>query len=329
MILSTQDLSIGYRPARRRPLTIASGLNLWLKAGELVCLLGPNGAGKSTLLRSLAGMQKPLSGSVTLLGDDLLRLSTAELARRLSLVLAERPQVGNLSGYALVALGRYPHTNWLGQLSAHDEAMIHWAVEAVGAQDLAARPLLELSDGERQKLMIARALAQESKLMILDEPTAFLDLPRRVEIMQLLRELAESTGCAILLSTHDLDLALRNAHRLWLMSKDNPMQMGAPEDLILKGAFQAVFQNEGLCFDMESGAFQMQRKTLGLVQVRGEGIIALWTRRAVERVGFSPSAEAQTLSIDVLPDGWRLTSPQQMSHHATLYDLLKAIQTPL
>ena len=190
-ILQTCDLCIGYAPKRRPRIAVAADLGVELLKGELVCLLGPNGAGKSTLMRTLAGLQKPLSGEVLLEGRDLHGLSESERARLLGLVLTERVDVGNLSAYALVALGRYPYTGWDGRLSAADEEVVRWAIDAVGARDLAGRSVGELSDGERQKVMIARALAQEPAVLLLDEPTAFLDLPRRVEIVQLLRRLGQ------------------------------------------------------------------------------------------------------------------------------------------
>jgi len=161
-ILQTRKLAVGYQKPRQSDVVIAQDLTLSLKRGELVCLLGPNGAGKSTLMRTLAGMQPALTGQMALAGDDIATLKPRQLATRLSVVLTDRPNVGLLNGYALVALGRHPYTEWTGRLSRYDEAMIRWAVDAVGASDLADRPVMELSDGQQQKFMIARALAQES-----------------------------------------------------------------------------------------------------------------------------------------------------------------------
>ncbi|PMP84292.1 MAG: ABC transporter ATP-binding protein, partial [Roseiflexus castenholzii] len=248
-VLATEDLSIGYAPRRAPWRVIADNLNLALHAGEVVCLLGPNGVGKSTLLRTLVGMQPPLSGRVLLDGADIAALSPREIARRLSIVLTERIEVGQLTAYALVALGRHPHTDWTGRLTPHDEDVVRRALEAVDAVNLAARLVHELSDGERQRVMVARALAQEPLVMALDEPTAFLDLPRRVEMMRLLRRLAHEMNRAILLSTHDLDLALRTADTLWLLAPGGVIHVGAPEDLVLNGAFEATFANEGMTFD--------------------------------------------------------------------------------
>ena len=323
-ILTTQQLSIGYATGRRLHV-VASDLNLSLLAGELVCLVGPNGAGKSTLMRTLAGMQSPLAGQVRLLGDDVHRLDAKELARRLSIVLTERTDVGLLSGYGLVALGRHPYTAWHGQLSAYDEAVINWAVDAVGAQDLAARPVSELSDGERQKIMIARALAQEPALMLLDEPTAYLDLPRRVEIIQLLRSLAHTTQRAILLSIHDLDLALRSADRIWLIGSDGQLVEGAPEDLVLSGAFEAAFLSEGVRFDQMTGSFRLVNRSTRRIRLQGEGASLIWTQRALERHGYQIHADAELL-VEASAGGWRLTGPGETLEFEQIYALLQVLE---
>jgi iron complex transport system ATP-binding protein len=311
-ILAAQNLAIGYKNP------IHEHLNLELLAGELVCLIGPNGAGKSTLLRTIAGMQKALAGDVRLMGDEVHKMDSRSLAQKLSLVLTERAEVGLLTGYALVSLGRHPYTDWAGNLSPDDEKVIRWAVDAVGAEEIAPRYVGELSDGERQKLMIARALAQEPALMILDEPTAFLDLPRRVEMMQLLRRLAHETGRAILLSTHDLDLALRNADKIWLLPKGGKMALGAPEDLVLNGAFEAAFRSEGVVFDVQTGSFRAQAEAKREISVIGQGIRAIWTERALERAGFV-IADGAPLCVEVLENGWRLAEKE----YKQLYDLLQ------
>ncbi|MFP4323119.1 MAG: ABC transporter ATP-binding protein [Anaerolineales bacterium] len=328
MHLQTQHLSIGYALARKLPHVIAAGLNLSLAGGQLVCLLGPNGAGKSTLMRTLAGMQPVLSGRVLLGDQDIHRQTPRQRARLLSVVLTERPNLGLLNGYALVALGRHPYTGWTGRLSRYDEAIIHWAVDAVDAGALADKPVMELSDGQRQKLMLARALAQESELILLDEPTAFLDLPRRAEMMRLLRHIVADTGRAILLSTHDLDLALRSADGLWLMA-GGEVQVGSPEDLIINGAFEAAFKGEGVLFDRETGAFSVERSASRAVEVLGEGIPHTWTRRALRRAGFAlqPAAGSPngvpriSLSGDEHQPIWHLT---QYGHHAT-YSSIEAL----
>ncbi len=292
-VLRTEDLSIGYRRVRNAPVVVASDLNFSLQPGELVCLLGPNGAGKSTLMRTLARLQPPLSGQIWLDERRLDDLRPGQLARRLSIVLTDRVDVGAMSGYGLVSLGRHPYTGWTGTLNEQDERIVQWALQAVRAKDMSDRLTVEMSDGERQKVLIARALAQQPRVMLLDEPTAFLDLPRRVEVMDLLRQLASENSQAILLSTHDLDLALRNADRLWLLSADGELFDGAPEDLILNGAFERVFSAEGVTFDRERGSFHTRQEACGRLRLEGDGVAAFWTRRALERIGYAVEKEGE------------------------------------
>lgn len=323
-LLRLEGLSIGYSPNN----VIASNINTSLNIGDLICLIGPNGVGKSTLLRTLAGMQKPLAGRVLLMEEDIHQLPAKTLARQLSVVLTDRVEVGLLTGYGLVALGRYPHTNWLGRLSSHDLAVIRWAVELVEATHLAQRPISELSDGERQKLMIARALAQEPTLMILDEPTAYLDLPRRVEILQLLRRLAHVTGRTILASTHDLDLAMRLADVIWLFAPNGLLFVGAPEELVLNGVFERVFRKEGITFDPHTGSFDVSGELKDTISLKGEGLYAFWTRRALERRGFA-IANVSPTTVEVWnEDGqtrWRLSRSRFVADFDSISALLSAI----
>jgi iron complex transport system ATP-binding protein len=328
--LTTHDLTIGYNLPRRATKVVAAGIEVELRVGELVALIGPNGAGKSTLLRTLAGLQKPLNGQVCLGGADLHRLPADEMARRLAVVLTERVEAGNLSAYALVTLGRHPYTDWRGALTPHDEEVVRWALTAVGAVHLAGRPLSELSDGERQKVMIARALAQEAPLLILDEPTAFLDLPRRVELMRLLGTLAYTTKRAILISTHDLDLALRIADRLWLLPADGRLTAGIPEELALNGALQQTFASEGVEFDNSAGTFRLQRSPCGPIGLSGKGLVAQWTARALERVGYEVVHNDGELPLHVLvhDGGWQLRMGQEQEQVHSLARLVERVKHP-
>jgi iron complex transport system ATP-binding protein len=181
-----------------------------------------------------------------------------------------------------------------------------------------------LSDGERQKLLIARALAQEPAVMLLDEPTAYLDLPRRVEMMLLLRGLARKTGRAILLSTHDLDLALRNADRIWLMPKGSEMQIGAPEDLVLSGAFERAFASEGVLFDRQTGSFKPQVETTKTIAVQGDGVRLIWTVRALERAGYAIRDEASQRVI-VGSEKWLLQNGAAQAEFDALHRLVMAL----
>ena len=262
-VLATHELAAGY--GGRRPRTVLSGISIELGRGELVAVLGPNGAGKSTLLRTLVGMQPPLAGGVEMLGSALTDLSPRQLARLVGVVLPERVAPGMLSAYDLVALGRYPHTGWSGTLGPEDAEAVDRAMASVGVSRFAGREVAALSDGERQKVMIARALAQEPKLLILDEPTAFLDLPGRIEVTHLLAALTRRGDAdrSVLLSTHDLDLALRVADRVWLLDRRGRLRSGSPESLIQDGAFQAAFDNQELTrYLPDPDALERSRATL-------------------------------------------------------------------
>ena len=331
-ILATHQLAVGYKTTGRTAASVVADITVTLQPGELTCLIGPNGAGKSTLMRTLAGMQPPVAGRVSLGEAEIHRLPPATLAKRLAVVLTERIEVGNLSAYTLVALGRHPYTDWRGRLSEHDETIIRQMLTTVGAAHLAARPVSELSDGERQKIMIARALAQEPEVLILDEPTAFLDLPRRVETMQLLHTLAHSSGRAILLSTHDLDLALRMADRLWLLPTGGPLMVGLPEELALNGSLAAAFRSEGVEFDNEQGAFRVQRHSCGPIGLTGHGPAALWTTRALERLGYEVVADHDQLPMRVHILGsngttrWQTTTPIRHQEHTSLAGLIEQLR---
>lgn len=304
-MIRAQGLTVGYGASGGAgPSTVASSLDLELHSGELVCLLGPNGAGKSTLLRTLAGLLRPLGGRI-FLGDELFEtISPRRRARHLAVVLTDRQASSLLTARELVQLGRYPHTGWSGRLAIPDHEAVERALEEAGALELASRLVAELSDGERQKVMVARALAQEPEALLLDEATAFLDLPRRVELMSLLRRQARE-GKAILLSTHDLDLALRSADRLWLLSQEGALRTGLPEELVLSGAFGSTFDAEGVVFDPTEGAFQIGAPHRGAVVIEGpEGLTKQWTARAVRRLGFSVARPGdQAVSTIRIGDG--------------------------
>jgi iron complex transport system ATP-binding protein len=244
LLLETRDLAIGFGSGRTGR-TLLSNVNVTLRAGDLVCLLGPNGAGKSTLLRTLAGLLRPRAGEV-LLGDrNLEQYSPKELAKVRSVVLTDRANASDLRVSELVALGRHPHTDWSGRLRAEDRAAVERAVASVGLEPLAWRIVGELSDGERQKAFIARAIAQEPSLLLLDEPTAFLDVARRAELFTLLKRLANESNRAILLSTHELDLALRSAGTLWLLPAGGPLVVGTAEELLATGEVARIFEVSG------------------------------------------------------------------------------------
>lgn len=286
-LLTAKNLTIGYKTGKRELKIVSESLNLDLWSGQLVCLLGPNGAGKSTLMRTLSGLQPTISGDITINNESLSNLKPVDLAQKLSLVLTERVDAGNLTVGELVALGRTPYTGWLGTLSEIDKEKIDWSLNATDTKRYADRRMNELSDGERQKVMLARALAQDTKLILLDEPTAHLDLPNRVEMMRLLHNLARQTNKAILLSTHELDLALQAADKLWLMHPDGKLVSGVPEDLVLNGSFEAAFIKNGFHFDRNTGTFTIHKEASSTpIYLNGKNNLVFWTKRALQREDF-------------------------------------------
>jgi len=306
--LRTRDLAVGYRTRRARRVVLEH-VNLAVDGGELVCLLGPNGIGKSTLLRTIAKMQPALWGSVELGGTDLRCVSHAELARRLGVVLTERVAVEALTVRQIVGLGRYPHSGWFGQLTGRDRAAVAWAIDAVGARHLVDRDFSRVSDGERQRVMIARALAQEPAVLLLDEPTAFLDMPSRVELMGLLRQLTRERPLAVVVSTHDLELALRTADTIWLVMPGGDLVTGAPEDVVLSGAIAQAFEGRQIRFHPEERSFRLLTGSVGVASVQGSGLRAALATAVLEREGYEvvpPGAPAAPLSVHAVDSGWRL-----------------------
>jgi iron complex transport system ATP-binding protein len=292
-------LSIGYRTRKAATSIVARNLNLALEQGKFICLLGPNGAGKSTLIRTLGGIQPILEGEVTLAGKVIETMEPRARAKTISLVLTQTMPQGLFNAYSMVALGRHPHTNWNGHLTDEDRKKINWALSAVKGEQLASRQISELSDGERQKIVVARALAQEAPVMLLDEPTAYLDIVRRVELMKTLRQLAHSQGMAILQSTHDLELALRSADELWLFSEDGTIIKGTPESLALSGSMAKVFGSSDLEWDMAHGSFHIHEEPSSYVHLEGTGPELIWTQRMLVRLGYGVATAGQKVAFSI------------------------------
>lgn len=253
-LLKLNDVAIGYdgQPLYRQ-------LNMSIGEGELVALTGANGAGKSTLLNTLTGRLKPLQGSVDINGRLLNSLSSKELSRLVSIVTTDRNMAGGLTVEELVGLGRQPYTGFFGRMGENDKRIVKESLNAVGMAGFCQRDVASLSDGERQKVMIARALTQETPLMMLDEPTSFLDVASRLETFQLLAQLAHRQQKAIIVSTHDLATALRLADRLWLMTeceaRERQIVDGSPKELIANGALSSMFPGRQVRFDPDLGDF--------------------------------------------------------------------------
>ena len=247
-ILKTNNLAVGYRNGKQQ-VTLLSGLNLSLERGKLVALLGQNGAGKSTLLRALTCDERPIDGTIEANGKNLLDMPQRERSRLLGLVSTERIQAGALTVTELVGLGRQPHTGFLGRLDEEDHAIVRQSMADAGIIGKANEYVASLSDGERQKAMIARALAQQTPIIILDEPTAFLDVASRIETMRLLQTLAHERDKAVLLSSHDISQSLMLADELWLITTDRQVITGTTQELIADGVMNRLFTNRDIYFN--------------------------------------------------------------------------------
>ena len=287
------DLSIGYRTKNDTKL-VASHIQARIYSGELTCLLGANGVGKSTLLRTLSAFQPKLGGEIAVLGRDMDSYSDKELSTTIGVVLTEKCDIRNMSVRELVEMGRSPYTGFWGRLDKEDKQVVEESIALVRIENLASRMVHTLSDGERQKVMIAKALAQETPVIFLDEPTAFLDFPSKVEIMQLLHQLTRETGKTIFLSTHDLELALQIADKVWMMDKENGVTIGTPEDLSLNGTLSNFFSRKGIMFDQNTGLFKINNEYSVKMHLEGHGQKYAMVRKALLRNGILAGREIES-----------------------------------
>ena len=288
-----ENLTIGY-PGKSDVKVVAQGINASIFSGELTCLLGANGVGKSTLLRTLSAFQPKLAGNIQILGRELSTYTDKQLSRLISVVLTEKPDIRNMTVDELVGLGRSPYTGFWGTLQKEDKEIVDRSIELVGITALKGRMIQTLSDGERQKVMIAKALAQETPVIYLDEPTAFLDYPSKVEMMQLLHQLSRQTDKTIFLSTHDLELALQIADKVWLMDKQKGVSIGTPEDLSLQGILGSFFTRKGIVFDAEAGLFRVQNVITHQIRVEGSGTRLAMVCKALYRIGIQADNDADS-----------------------------------
>ena len=280
-----RDLSIGY-PDKHNTKRVAEHLNASIHSGELTCLLGTNGVGKSTLPRTLSAFQPPLGGTIDLLDRPLSAYDDRQLATVIGVVLTEKSDIRNMTVEELVGLGRSPYTGFWGTLKEGDRRIVHEAIARVRIEPLTQRMVHTLSDGERQKVMIAKALAQETPIIFLDEPTAFLDFPSKVEVMQLLHNLTHTLQKTVFMSTHDLELALQIADKIWLMDRTNGIAIGTPEDLSLEGKLSSFFSRKGITYDTETGFFRIDTDYRREIHLHGHGSRYAMVRKALQRNGI-------------------------------------------
>ncbi|MAC65258.1 MAG: ABC transporter ATP-binding protein [Flavobacteriaceae bacterium] len=256
--LKTSNLEIGYQD-KNGIKSIAEKINIEVKASELIAVIGINGIGKSTLLRSISGIQKPISGSIEIENKNLQELSDLQRAARISLVLTNQPISKNLSVFELIALGRQPYTNWLGKLSKNDAEKIENAIALTSIESLKDRKCYELSDGQLQRVLIARAIAQDTPIIILDEPTTHLDMYHKAYVVKLLKKLAKQTQKTIIFASHEINLAIQICDKIILMQPDK-CQINTPENLISTRAFQDLFPKDLIHFDKISRAFRIKNE---------------------------------------------------------------------
>jgi iron complex transport system ATP-binding protein len=327
--LSASSLMVGFHQPQKKILF--ENLELELCAGQVVCFMGPNGIGKSTLIRTLASLQAPLSGEVKLLEST----EGKSITKLLSVVLTTKSPLPPMTVYEMVSFGRYPYLRWNISLTDEDHAIVKRSLESIGIEKLADMNVLELSDGQLQMVMIARALCQDTSIILLDEPTAHLDLNNRLEIMKHLKRIACEMNKAILVSTHELDLALQIADHVWLATRDKSILRGAPEDLVLDGSFDEIFQFKG--FDLRTGKVVHEVSEPMSIDLTGEGHGLLWTKNALERSGFQvkvvdrnskpESAFHVVIEAEETKPRWILKTINQQFVSLTIAKLIERLQS--
>lgn len=279
--IRTEELQVGYQKS-----VVVDGVDLQAMKGHMICLLGPNGAGKSTILRTLSGMLSPVGGAVYLDGENVGQMSKGRLARKMAVVLTERLSPGLLTAFEIVSMGRHPYTGFFGKLKEEDKEIIWEALKSVNAEKLAHRYYEELSDGEKQKVMIARALAQQPELIVLDEPTSHLDIRHRIEVVNILGKLCREQQLTVILSLHDIDLALKGCEIVLMVKDGKIVAKGNPEQIVHQGVVQELYGISNAKYDDLMGSLELcgnEEPQIFLVGGAGSGILLY---RAFVRAGY-------------------------------------------
>lgn len=324
-ILSFDSLLIGYRYGKYQNI-ILPPLSSFAIRGELIAIIGQNGVGKSTFLRTISGLQKSLGGEIRIKSALIQDYSRYDLARNIGYISTEPVRVSNMKVYDLVSLGRYPHTDWTGKLTKTDSDLVDEAIVKVGLQNLTGRYINELSDGERQRAMIARVLAQDAEILIMDEPTAYLDIRSKYEIIHLLHDLSRNRGKTVIFSTHDLVTAIAESDKVWLTLPDSFVE-GAPEDLVLNGSFNRLFDSSVVNFSVSDASFTfINRAVHGKVNVEADGVVRYWTEKAANRAGFEISNDHSGLRIKFVIDDdeqkWLVYTDNSVIEFSSLYQMV-------
>ncbi len=329
-IINIEHLNIGYSFSKRKNNVIHSNINLSSFAGELTVLIGENGVGKSTLLRTICNLQKSIEGNISIFNKDINQYSHNNLAKKISFVSTEAINVGYMKVFDFIALGRFPYTNWLGKLTDEDLMSVNEVLALVRMETFAQKYLNEISDGERQRVMIARTLAQDTDIIILDEPTAFLDMPNKYEIIHLLNHLTKTRNKTIIFSSHDINIAMSECDKMWLML-DNEIIEGSPEDLILNNTFSEIFKNTNLNFSVKTGEFKTKKQAYKHIGLVGEGDNFFWTKKALERLGFNVNCnKSYSKNIIVKTDNhstqWIFQNEENKFVFDSIYELAQNIE---
>jgi iron complex transport system ATP-binding protein len=330
--INLKNLTIGYRKGNNN-LAIGGLLNANAKPGQLIALIGPNGVGKSTLIRTICQLQPSLSGQILINDLDLKTLARNEIAKNISLVSTDLYRTSKLKVSDLVELGRFPHGSWFSGITAVDKQIIQNSMVQVNMDSLSSRDITELSDGEYQRTMIARALAQDTQIVLLDEPTAFLDLANKFSIVSLLWNLTRTNQKTIVFSTHDINIALQYADVFWILT-DKGLHVGAPEDLILDGTLENLYSGSGVFFDSDTSQFRNKKTKSVPIKVEGEGSELQLTKMALDRLGFDTNCNnTATLSVHVSKTMrtmiWKFSNRDQMAEYTSINELQKELRNYL
>ena len=305
-LIETKKLCLGYSNAD----ILLENLDLKIYSGEMIALMGKNGCGKSTLLKSLSNIIEPIDGEILLDGSNLLDISNKELSKIVSVVLTDKLTLSNMTVLEVVSLGRSPYTNFWGTLKNQDNEKIDEAINYVGLNDSKATMFETLSDGQKQKVMIAKALAQNPKILLMDEPTSFLDIQSKIEILAILKEVVKKKKISVLFSTHDWELVLEIANRVWIIDNAGKLFYGLPEDLILSGNVEDKFNLLNFSFEYESGRFLYDLRGTKPIFVIGEGDLReKWTKHSLAKEGhlFVLKEDNNTPKLIINPDSWELS----------------------
>ncbi len=327
-ILSFDSLEIGYTSGKNRKVLLPA-LKASSVEGELIAVIGRNGIGKSTLLRTIAGLQPAISGMIKIDNRNIEDYSRLHLSAKVGYISTEIIKVSNMKVYDLVSLGRFPHTNWFGRMDQLNHDAVMDAIMKAGMTGFMDRLITELSDGERQRAMIAMVLAQDAVIMVMDEPTAFLDISSKFEVIHLMRDLTQQRNKTIIYSTHDFNTAISQADKIWFITGDGLLE-GAPEDIMLRGSFRTLFDESKVIFNAYDGTFSIRNESRGKIEIKGDGAERYWTEKALTRAGYSVSESPSEISVEtpsVSNPRWKCITKGVSDEFDSIYDLVRWIRS--